>query len=73
MLPIITTQELGLGVPTGLIINELRTSSDQSLVLDAESGSVMLENPISTSSAPEFDIDPVTVRSILKNGFQQAA
>ena len=64
-----TTQQVGLGVPVGLIVNELRTSPEQSLVLDAENQSVFLETSDSKITAPESILETSIVRDILNNGF----
>lgn len=64
-----TTQQVGLGVPVGLIVNELRTSPDQSLVLDAENQSVFLETGDSNITTPESILETSIVRDILNHGF----
>ena len=64
-----TTQQVGLGVPIGLIVTELRTSPEQSLVLDSENQTVFLETNDSSNIAPESILETSIVRDILNNGF----
>ena len=64
-----TSQELGLQVPLGLIVNEMRTSADQSLVFDVEAGAVYLESFSSTTTSPESILETSTVRTVLRDGF----
>ena len=63
-----TTQQLGLQVPLGLIINEMRTSTDQDLVFEAASGTVYLESSGSTTS-PESILETSVVQDVLRDGF----
>ena len=63
-----TTQQLGLQVPLGLIINETRTSADQALVFDEINGTVYLESSSSTTN-PESILETSLVQNILRDGF----
>ena len=63
-----TTQQMGLQVPLGLIVNEMRTSNDQDLVFEAASGTVYLESSSSTTS-PESLLETSVVQDILRDGF----
>ena len=68
-LPVRTTQEIGLSVPLGLIVNELRTSADQSLVFDSTTGAASLESPISSESGTDDKLEASVVRETLRRGF----
>ena len=63
-----TNQQMGLQVPLGLVINEMRTSTDQELVFDAENGTVYLESSDSTNN-PESVLETSIVQNILRDGF----
>ena len=74
-----TTNELGLQCPLGLIVNELRTHPDETLVVDAESDDIYLDISTDTSyvsmRSDETDfglrLDTSIVRELLNTGFTQ--
>ena len=44
---------MGLNAPLGLVINELRTDPNQSLVFD-KTGAAFLENPVEPTALQEY-------------------
>ena len=68
VLPIQTTQEIGLNAPLGLVINEMRTSPNQSLVFDS-TGAAFLESPIEPGPNVEYPLEAAAVREALRLGF----
>ena len=74
-----TTAELGFQCPLGLIVNELRSRPDETLVVDAESDEIYLNSSTDTSyvsmRSDETDfglrLDTSIVQELLNTGFTE--
>jgi len=66
-----TTQELGLQVPTGLVLGELRTSTDQALVIDAGADGISLDRYENENLQATNVLETSVVRSVLQDGLTE--
>lgn len=70
---------MGFQVPIGLVVNEMRTSPDQSLVIENGADQAYLDNSSDQSyismRSDETDyglnVDTETIHSLLNNGFTE--
>ena len=66
-----TTQEMGLQVPTGLVLSELRTSTDQALVIDAGADGISLDRYENDDFQSTNVLETSVVRSVLQDGLTE--
>ena len=57
-----------MNAPLGLVVTELRTSPNQSLVFDAN-GAAFLESPTEPRPSTEFPVEAAAVREAIRVGF----
>ena len=71
ILPIQTTQSMGLQVPIGLVMTEMRTSSDQVLVVDGTMNTAFLESrlDLTESTIPDSILKTSIVRQTMLQGY----
>ena len=71
MLPIYTNQDLGIAVPLGLVVTQMRTSADQVLVFDEDQNMAYLQHrlDLASSSTPESYLETSLVQRVMTDGF----